>query len=838
MAHTHLWRGEWIDDRELADRLPNLAATLAEDCQQPLDLPGLYRAGDALAAELNQRGALYDRLADELAQTGDSPADRAATLATLADFLRAETLEYQVLRAFGDPAPFTPRRIAYAEHRFEAWAPLGVLGHVTPANVRGVAAMSLIEGLLAGNINLLKTSRQDGLFTQKVLRTLVEREPALKPFVYVLRLSSQQSETLGALFALCDGVAVWGGEDAVAAVRALTPPAARLIEWGHRISFAYVARESSSDPAILRALAHDVCFIEQQACSSPQCLYLETDDPAELHAFAERFAAVLAEVAPTIPRGQPPGLHEQAEITTTRELFRLNGAMDGSRVIEAPDRSWRLLVEPKPGLRASPLFRTLWIKPLPVAAIAATLRPLRAYLQTAALACPLERLADISRALLAAGVTRIAQPGAQVGGYLGAPHDGVYSLQRYARRVSLELPTSVQGITSFAELEAPPPLPPDAAAAPVMDKAGFLALPTDATAAHLYFKSGGSSGDPKVAVFSHADYARQMRAAADGLYAAGLDPVRDRCMNLFFAGHLYGSFISFWSVLEQLRAVQLPMTAIDDSAEVAAIIERFQVNTLLGMPFYLVRLFQDQGERLKRYGGVRKIFYGGEHFPPAERARLQREFGVDIIRSAAYGSNDAGPMGYQCPHCEGGVHHLLGTQCLEILALDEDRPVATDEVGRLVVTPLARTAQAIRRYETGDLGRWAGPCPCGRRAPRFELMGRYGDLFRAPYFFSYARFVHILAEHAGYDAESQILLTQGDGSRARITLRLSDQTPLTTDQVRDVVLVHYHDLREFVMEHGLTEFAVERAPLAQFVVTPISGKLKHVVDLRQEDHSA
>ncbi|MBS1220409.1 MAG: acyl-CoA reductase [Proteobacteria bacterium] len=833
MAHTHLWRGDWIDEGELVDRLPNLPATLAEDCQRPLDLAALYRAGEALAAELARHGPLYQTLADELAQTGDPPGDITTTLATLTAFLRGATLEYQVLRAFGDPTPFTPRRIDYADHRFEAWAPLGVLGHVTPANARGVAAMSLLEGLLAGNINLLKTSRRDGLFTQKLLCALVEQEPALKPFVYVLRLSSSQAETLSAVLALCDGVAVWGGEDAVAAVRAMTPPATRLIEWGHRISFAYVARESSADSTVLRALAHDVCHLEQQACSSPQCLYLETADPAELQAFAERFAAILAEVSPTVAGGQPPGPHEWAEITTARELCRLAGAIDGSRAIEAPDRSWRLLVEPKPGLRASPLFRTLWIKPLPVSAIVATLRPLRAWLQTAGLACPLERLAELSRALLAAGVTRIARPGEQVGGYFGGPHDGVYSLQRYARRVALELPASLEGITSFAELEAPP-LPADAAAAPVMDKAAFLALPTDSTAAQLYFKSGGSSGEPKVSVFSYADYARQMHAAGDGLYAAGLDPVRDRCMNLFFAGHLYGGFISFWSALEHVQAVQLPMTGIDDYAEVAAIIERFQVDTLLGMPFYLVKLFHEQDERLKRYGGVRKIFYGGEPFPPAERARLQREFGIASIRSAAYGSNDAGPMGYQCPHCEGGVHHLLSTQYLEILALDADRPVAADEVGRLVVTPLARTAQRIRRYETGDLGRWVpDPCPCGRRAPRFELLGRHGDLFRAPYFFSYATFATILAEQLGYDDEVQILLTQGEG-RPRITLRLSDRTALDPSQVREVVLAHYHDLQEFVVVNGYTELMVERLPLAQFAVTPTSGKLQHVIDLRQE----
>jgi hypothetical protein len=48
------------------------------------------------------------------------------------------------------------------------------------------------------------------------------------------------------------------------------------------------------------------------------------------------------------------------------------------------------------------------------------------------------------------------------------------------------------------------------------------------------------------------------------------------------------------------------------------------------------------------------------------------------------------------------------------------------------------------------------------------------------------------------------------------------------------VLAHYPDLREFVVERGLTELAVEQLPLAQFSAAPTSGKLRHVVDLRQE----
>ena len=70
-------------------------------------------------------------------------------------------------------------------------------------------------------------------------------------------------------------------------------------------------------------------------------------------------------------------------------------------------------------------------------------------------------------------------------------------------------------------------------------------------------------------IFTYDDYREQMRAGAEGLYAAGLDPLSDRCMNLFFSGGLYGGFLSIFSVLEELRAVQFPMAAVMDFPAVA-----------------------------------------------------------------------------------------------------------------------------------------------------------------------------------------------------------------------------------------------------------------------------
>ena len=43
-----------------------------------------------------------------------------------------------------------------------------------------------------------------------------------------------------------------------------------------------------------------------------------------------------------------------------------------------------------------------------------------------------------------------------------------------------------------------------------------------------------------------------------------------------------------------------------------------QANTLVGVPPHLLALFTAQGERLRAWGGVKKIFYGGEPLSAAQ----------------------------------------------------------------------------------------------------------------------------------------------------------------------------------------------------------------------------
>ncbi|WP_406739173.1 AMP-binding protein [Streptomyces sp. NBC_00853] len=505
-----------------------------------------------------------------------------------------------------------------------------------------------------------------------------------------------------------------------------------------------------------------------------------------------------------------------------------------TRVFAAPDGSWRVMADTRSPLTASPLHRSVWVKPLPRKRLIATLRPMRRYLQTAGIAGSRADIAELSRTALAAGVTRVTPVGAMLESYAGEPHDGVYALQRYSRRVAVQAePARFATTACLDDLVRPVVLPRPAG--PLLGKEDVQEPARRLTRAdaELYFRSGGSTGAPALSVFSYDDYDTQMHAAARGLLAAGYDPASDRTANLFYCGAMYGSFISFFSVLERLGGVQLPLSAGPDHRATAQALIDHGADTLFGMPSYLWQLLHAEEEALRAYGGLRKVFYGGEHFTEEQQRTLKDTFGIEVVRSITYGSTDLGPLGYQCTESSGGVHHLhADLHTMEVLDLAEDRPVVPGETGRLVFTTHARRGQHLGRYVIGDLGREVpGRCPCGRHAPRFELRGRTGDVMRvATYFLNYRRFLDLAEEHGGHRGELQVRLDSGD-AREVLTVRVERAAATDPERLREVFLAGYPELRSAVTER-LLDLVVEAVDGASLDRSPTSGKLLAVVDAR------
>jgi len=761
--------------------------------------------------------ACAERFAEKLAAPDcDLPLD-AEQRQTLIEFCQRRQLSAKLERELGLD-PHAIRRIDYDSAHFEAWQPLGLVVHLTPANAPLLPFLAVIEGLLAGNINWLRPSRSDEGFSARLLAAWLQGDPSgqLRDSVAVLPVETSQ---IPELCARADGVSAWGGDTALKSIRQQLPMGCRWIDWGHKISIAYVCPHAVS-AAALDALIDEVCRLDQQACSSPQCVLVDSDDPQVLRAIGEQLAEAFDRRQQHWPR-LTPSPQEACDINIRVSIAGLQQHFAQQTGQVWAGDGWRVIWEHEQQLAPSPLFRTLLVRPAPLAQLNGLLLPWRLRLQSCALIVSEARVAQVSRQLFHAGMTRIISPGAVHDGYAGEPHDGVYALARLSRRVSVTLPPDILG--HRASLDAQLSVPPTLTGEPILDKVTFMARPAN-TNAQIFFRSGGSSSVPALAGFSYRDFNRQMRAVADGLFALGLRPRQDRVANLFYGANLYGGMASFSKVLEQMGVTHYPIgaPADDDFSEIAELIVNQGINTLIGMPSTLQRLFALDRPRLMAYAGLHKVFLGGEHVSEATR-QLMHDCGVSIVRSAIYGSVDAGPLGHACPATADGTFHLFtDTQFLEIVDFEQDVAAAPGEVGRLIFTSLAREAQHVRRYEVGDSGRWlSGACPCGLESPRFELRQRHGKWVRIT-----SEFVCISELVESIGGAVQIVLDYGKQGAERMTI-LTDQVET---RVRERLRVH--PILGPLINGALLTLDVKNGASSAFQRNKHSGKVPYLVDLR------
>ncbi|RRO79663.1 hypothetical protein CXF45_06120 [Corynebacterium bovis] len=895
---SHHWQGRDVTEEELPGLIDGLVAEAGRVTAEPTPVQDILAACGRVAADLADPGSeLHRRLTD--AGVG------AEEVHDLAVAMTPDALRLRLARELGDRvAPGTFRRPDPLRTVYECWAPLGVLVHVAPSNAPAVGVLSVVEGLLTGNLNVLKVAGGVPSPALTVLPALCRADPggAVARRTAVLAVPSSRRDILGPLYACADGVAVWGGEEAERDITAQVSPGCRVVAWGHRLSFAYLTPEAAGDDATLAALARDIDRFGQQACSSPQVVYLDTEglagdgtgsgsgDDAALRGFrdtpatgavadlADRLAGHLDRVTGggggggTLTAGAGAGASgplageagagasgplagevmtgddisepEQAEITTAVEVARFEACLGLTEVTTAPDGRWRVIADRRPVLAASPLHRTVSVRPLPRSRVTEVLRPMRRYLQTVGIAGSPADVATLSRLVIAAGADRVTPVGGMTDGYPAEPHDGLYPLQRFSRRVSVRRDEPAFGAVPVLDDVVPrPPDPartgPSAPAAPTATplltkeavQAGLPDVPD--AAARLYVRTGGSSGAPALSLYTYPDYTDQMRAVADGLLAAGFDPARRRVANLFFGGSMYGGFLSFFTVLEQLNAVQLPVAATPDYAAAADAVIRHGADTLFGMPSYLWQLLHARRDEFRRYSRLRALYYGGEHLTASQRRVLREDFGITEIRSATYGSTDLGPLGYQCRACEGSEHHIHASLVdVEVVDVAADRPVPTGEVGRLVFTSRLRQGQRLERYLIGDLGRiLPGPCACGSTVPRIELLGRHGDVVRVgACSFHHGNAAAVLEERLGYSGEMQFIVTSG-AERETLTVVLDERYCDNPGDARRVLDEDVWELAE-AQEDGMLTLDVVAVDAATMVRTPTSGKLRKVVDRR------
>ena len=414
--------GKILPDTELNPVLGRLEEELAQTLSgPPLETDTVLDALEALGAELDS-GALDGLIAQYAPPGAKEELDRVRPQISRAALEERLALE---LGGLAGPRPFGRSEVR----------PLGVLLHIAPGNMAGLPAFTAVEGLLTGNINLVKLPHGDKGLTLAVFQKLTELEPRLAPYLYAFDIPSKDTASLRRLAALADGVVTWGGDGAISAMRKLAPPGCKLIEWGHRLSFAYLSGWEGMD---LFPLAEHIVRTGGLLCSSCQVIYLDTEHLSVAERFCKQFLPVLEKAAAS--HYKAPGQAAQAALyarETALEQIVDRASFDD---LNFPGESCSLTLRRDMDLELSHLHGNVLVKRLPRGEIVPTLRHQRGRLQTAGLICPDSEREALTALLARAGVNRIAAPGHMSHSFPCEAHDGEYPLRRYVRVVDMENP--------------------------------------------------------------------------------------------------------------------------------------------------------------------------------------------------------------------------------------------------------------------------------------------------------------------------------------------------------------------------------------------------------------
>jgi hypothetical protein len=226
--------------------------------------------------------------------------------------------------------------------------PLGVVGHWPAANVEIQPILSMTCALLGGNACLVRVPSGLVDLTRVLMEKLVESDPGerLTRRIFMAAFPHGRQDLQEAMARVVDGAMIWGGEEAVLRVRSLPfPHWAKIAVFGPRMSVAAMDAGAWSDPQEQKSwclrMARDVWQFDQQACSSPQVLFLERGAGKS----TAQFLATLQRAFETENRAHPRQTIPAAltsEICNARTSWLLNDTSHRAVFPTGPD--WTLLM--------------------------------------------------------------------------------------------------------------------------------------------------------------------------------------------------------------------------------------------------------------------------------------------------------------------------------------------------------------------------------------------------------------------------------------------------------------------------------------------------------------
>ena len=319
-----------------------------------------------------------------------------------------------------------------------------LLVHITGGVLPNPSVMSMILGLLARSAQVVKCATGTAFIPRMFAHSLYAMQPKLGACLEIAEWKGGTTHFEDALFAEASCVTATGSDESLTEIRKRLPARVRFLGYGHKLSVAFVTRESldkNGAEKIASALTEDATAWNQLGCLSPHAIYIENGASINSLAFAEVLSKHLEGREQKDPRGAISA-QDAAAITTRRMFYEVRASADRETKLWASSgsTSWTVVHETSPQFQASCLNRFIFIKPVDsLDEFLASIGSLPGQISTVGLAAPMARAQEVSRRLADAGISRVCRIGHMQNPPLTWRHDGRPSLGDLVTWTDIEL---------------------------------------------------------------------------------------------------------------------------------------------------------------------------------------------------------------------------------------------------------------------------------------------------------------------------------------------------------------------------------------------------------------
>jgi len=313
--------------------------------------------------------------------------------------------------------------------------------HWIAGNIPGLGIISLLQGILTRNINIVKLPSKNGLilplFFEEIKKHSVSingvkiygselLDPIL--FLYCRKDDFKNQEILSLQ---SDVRVIWGGNDLVQDINRLKrKPYSTDLVFGPKYSFMVIGKHNLGTDCIndiADRAALDISLFDQEACTSPHTVFIEKGGEVSPLEFSAILAESMEKKMKRFPKGEITA-EKAFEIANIRSEYLFTG-----KVFSSSGTEWTVIYSENEGMADPVQSRVIYAKP--VKNINDMLKYVNFIHQTVGLEIDESRKEKFSIELAKKGISRITGIGTM--SLFNYPWDGVFPLDRMVRWVSM-----------------------------------------------------------------------------------------------------------------------------------------------------------------------------------------------------------------------------------------------------------------------------------------------------------------------------------------------------------------------------------------------------------------